>query len=167
MSKWCKIHYNDGTLFDVPFLCKELGMNPDSRSDYNSVYNAIKYWRTEFINFYTMKKKIGFIDGMNRYEAWNIMLDNYNKNDSYVFLGEYDKSSGCYYFIQPNFDKLESMDRRRLIRQWKGIGTVIDEMITVDARLVLSDGSYKPVKKLLESGKDVTKMLTDDEKQSE
>jgi len=159
ISKWCKLHYNDGTLFDVPMLCKQIGLNPDSRSDYNKVYSIILSWRNGFIDFYNKLKITGMLDGMNRYEAWDTMLDNYNKNDAYVFLSKYNKKEKVKYFIQPGFVELESLDKKRLEKQWKGIGTVIDEMLVFDARLILPDGSRKSVSELLKAGKKVDKLL--------
>jgi len=159
MSKWCRLHYNDGTLFNVPSLCEELGMNPDSRTDYQKIYGVIKSWRDGFISKYNKMKEAGALNDMTRYEAWDIMLHNYNKNDAYVFLSIYDKEGDCRYFIQPSFLDLEDMDKKRLERQWNGIMTVIKEMQILDARLVLPDGSRKPITELLEAGNDVNKLL--------
>jgi len=157
ISEWCSKHKDE--LFNVPLLTKELGLNPDSFSDRNQVYSCILYWRNKFKEFYEKQKKIGTIDNMNRYEAWDTMLYNYNLNDAYVFLSRYDKEMNCYYFVQPGFDMLENMDKRRLNKQWKGIQTVIEEMQLQDARLILSDGSRKPINELLEAGEHVSELL--------
>ena len=164
MSKWCRLHYKDGTIFNVPMLCNELGMNPDSRSDYNKVYGVILSWRNGLIDYYNKQKKIGMLDGMNRYEAWDVMLNNYNKNDAYVFLSQYDKTANIKYFIQPSFDMLENMDIKRIEKQWRGIKTVLEEMQTVDAQLKLPDGSRQPVTKLLKAGKKVDTLLSHGDK---
>jgi len=157
ISKWCKTHKDEA--FNVPILTEELGLNPDSFSDRNNVYRCILYWREKFKDFYEKQKRIGTIDNMNRYEAWDTMLYNYNQNDAYVFLSKYDKELRCHYFVQPGFDMLENMDKRRLNKQWKGIKTVIEEMQLQDARLILSDGSRQPITELLEAGKNVTELL--------
>ena len=159
ISKWCKLHYNDETLFNIPILCEELGLNPDSRKDYNKVYNEIKIQRNGLILLYKKWKKLGKLKGMNCYVAWNIMLKNYNQNDKYVFLSKYDKKIKCNYYIQPSFYELEEMDRNRLNNQWKGIISVMDEMKTVGAQLVLSDGKREPVENLLKAGKKVDNLL--------
>jgi len=162
ISKWCKLHYKDGTLFNVPMLCDELGLDPDSRKDYNNVYGVILSWRNGLIDYYNKQKTIGMLIGMNRYEAWDTMLDNYNKNDAYAFLSRYDKESKVKYFIQPSFDELESMDIKRIDKQWKGIKTVLEEMQTYDAQLVLSDGERKPVSSFLKASKRIDGLLGDE-----
>lgn len=164
MSKWCRLHYKDGTLFNVPMLCEELGLNPDSRSDYNKVYSVILSWRNGLIDYYNKQKTIGTLIGMDRYEAWDVMLGNYNKNDAYVFLSTHDKETNIKYFIQPSFDMLENMDIKRIEKQWKGIKTMLEEMQTVGAQLKLSDGSRQPVTKLLKAGRKVDSLLSHGDK---
>ena len=159
MSKWCKLHYKDGTLFDIPLLCKELKLNPDSRNDYNKVYSNILSWRNGFIEKYKEYKTAGQLIGLNKYEAWDTMLDNYNKNDAYIFLSKYDPDAKVHCFIQPSFHEIERMDMNRLEKQWRGIKTVVEEMHVYDAQLVLSDGKRKPVDTLLKAGKKVDGLL--------
>jgi len=161
MSKWCRRHHKDGTLFNIPLLCNELGLNPDSRTDYNKVYGNIVSWRKGFIETYKKWKKLGLLDDMDKYEAWNTMLSNYNKNDAYVFLSEYDTDVQVHYFIQPSFHKIERMDMSRLEKQWKGIKTIVEEMQTYDAQLVLTSGDRESVTKLLKASKNVDKLLSD------
>lgn len=157
ISQWLK--QNKNVLFNVPYLCGQIGLKPDSFSDRNKVYGAIVYWRTKFISFYNKWKKAGKLKDMDRYQAWDIMLFNYNQNDAYVFLSKFDKKTKASYFIQPGFNELENMDRSRIEKQWKGIGTIINEMQIEDARLVLPDGSREPIDKLLKAGKSFDKLL--------
>lgn len=157
MSEWLYKHKN--VPFNIPYLCEEIGMNPDSVSDRNKLYGSILYWRCRFKEEYDKAKKIGKLKDMDRYQAWNTMLFNFNQNDSYVFISKYDKKLKMHYFIQPSFYELEEMDRKRLNKQWKGIGTIIEEMQLEDARLVLPDGERKPISELLEAGKQINKLL--------
>ena len=56
------------------------------------------------------------------------------------------------------------MDIKRIDKQWKGIKTVIEDMQTVGARLVLSDGSREPVTKFLKASRKVDSLLSHDDK---
>jgi len=153
-SQWLK--QNKNVPFNIPILTEALGLDPYSRVDVARVYqDVILYWRKKFIEFYFKQKKAGFLDKLNCYESWDMLLYNYNQNDAYVFL--FDRGLNCY--LQPGFKELENMDKQRLNRQWKGIHTVIDEMSLFNAKLVLPDGSRKPVSDLLNAGKDVDKLL--------
>jgi hypothetical protein len=153
VSEWCK--RNTGVSFDVPFLAKELGMNPDSRADCAKVYSVIKYWRDKGIETFKHWVAIGIIPpGETRYIRWDVFLLNYNRNDAYIFLYDYDNE----YYIQPGFDELERMDKKRLQHQWNGILTIIDEMQVYDTRLLI-DGTQKPVTELLKAGKNVDMLL--------
>ena len=145
VSDWLK--HNKNTGFNVPFLCSELGLNPDSRSDCNKIYSGcILYWRNNFVKKYKEWKKVGKLSGMDRHEAWRIMLYNFNQNDAYVFLSRWDrKLNGKYYYQPLSLSELEKMDRARLDKQWKSLGTIIDEMGLMEAKLVLPDGSRKPI----------------------
>jgi len=157
-SKWLK--QNKNIAFNNPILTKALGLNPDSRIDTQRVYqDVIVYWRRKFIDFYYKQKKAGFLNEVDRYRAWDSMLYSYNQNDAYVFL--YDRKVKCY--LQPGFNELENMDKQRLERQWRGIGTVIEEMQLFDARLILPDGTRKPIGELLEAGRDVNRLLLEGE----
>lgn len=164
MSKWLKLNKSD--YFDVPYLCEQIGMNPAFVSDRNKVYGGILYWRSRFINEYYKWKKAGKFEGKNRYDAWAVMLHNYNQNDAYVFLSKWDKKLKTRYYIQPSFYELEAMDRKRLEKQWKGIGTIIEEMMLFDARLILPSGERKPIRELLEAGKSVGELLNPHKEES-
>ena len=159
ISRWC--YNNKNELFNIPILTDEIGLDSNNYNDRTKVYNHIVYWRNKFKDFYFKQKKAGVIDDMNRYEAWDTMLYNYNQNDAYVFLSKYDTENRCHYFVQPGFDMLENMDKQRLNKQWKGIQTIMDEMKLEDARLILSDGTRKPISDLLEAGKNVGELLGD------
>ena len=140
---------------DLVKRAKELGMDPDSRSDCSEVYNSLKYWRDNGIKQFKKWEAVGIIPkDRERYTRWDIFLYNYNQNDAYIFL--YDNENK--YYIQPGFDELERMDKKRLQRQWKGIGTVIEEMIIYDNRL-LTDGIQVPITELLDAGKQVDSLL--------
>lgn len=152
ISKW--LHNNKNIAFNIPFLTEEIGMKPDSRKDCSYVYNVLLRWRKAFIESYQKYKRAGQLDGMDRYEAWDTMLFNFNQNDMYVFL--FDKKTGS--FLQPSFDILEKMDKKRLQKQWKGINTVIEEMIIEDARLLTEHGIKSPID-LLRGGKKITELL--------
>ena len=153
-SEW--LHENKGVPFNNPILTEEVGLDPYSRIDTARVYqDVILYWRRKFIEFYYKHKEAGLLDGVDAYASWDLLLYNYNQNDAYVFL--FDRKMKQY--IQPGFDELEVMDKKRLNRQWKGINTVIDEMKLFKAQLILSDGSKKPVTDLLKAGKSVDKLL--------
>lgn len=153
-SDWCK--RNKDTPFDTPLLAKELGMDPDSRSDCSELYNSvIKYWRDKGIEQFKKWDSLGIIPkDRDRYTRWDIFLYNYNQNDAYIFLFDNENK----YYVQPGFDELERMDKKRLQRQWKGIGTVIEEMIAYDNRLLI-DGSQMPITELLNAGKEVDALL--------
>jgi len=154
-SQWLKL--NKDIAFNNPILTEAVGLDPYSRIDTSRVYqDVICYWRKRFIQDYYKWKKAGQLDGLDRYRAWDLLLYNYNQNDAYVFL--YDPKLKCY--LQPGFDELEKMDKRRLDRQWKGIGTVIEEMQLFEARLILPDGTRKPIGELLEAGHDFNNLLT-------
>lgn len=154
VSSWCK--QNKDVPFDTPLLAKELGMNPDSRTDCAEIYNSvIKYWRDKGIETFKKWMDVGVIPkDKDRYVRWDIFLYNYNQNDAYIFL--YDNNNG--YYIQPGFDELERMDKKRLQHQWNGILTIIDEMITYDNRLLI-DGVQRPVTDLLKAGKEMDGLL--------
>jgi len=153
-SVW--LYNNKDTAFNNPILTEAVGLDPMSRNDCNKVYqDVICYWRNGFIEYYKNMKKAGRLEGYDCYQAWDNMLYNYNQNDAYVFL--YDRKLGCY--LQPGFKELENMDRKRLERQWHGIGTVIEEMQLFDASLVLSSGERVPIKELLKAGKKVDGLL--------
>jgi hypothetical protein len=153
-SEWLRKNFDEP--FNIPILTEGLGLDSESRTDTSNVYHTvILYWRKKFIEFYKKQRKLEKLKDMDRYRAWDTMLYNYNQNDAYVFL--YKRKTGS--FIQPSFHELENMDRKRLNRQWKGIGTVIEEMQIMDARLMLPDGSTKSIDELLEAGKDVDKLL--------
>lgn len=162
-SEW--LRKNKGLLFNVPILCEELGFDPDNRHHYAKVYQGvIVYWRKKFLEFFEKSKKTGKLEGKNRYKAWECMIRNYNQNDAYVFLSKFDKKYRVKYFVQPGFDMLENMDRKRLERQWKGIGSIVDEMQMEDARLVLPDGTRKPVQELIEASKKINDLLIESKK---
>ena len=153
-SEW--LRKNKGVYFNTPFLVEQLGLNPDNKKHYDSVYSTvICYWRNHFIKYYKECKKNGDLEGLDRYKAWTVMLYNFNMNDAYVFLFEPKKG----YYIQPSFAELEEMDKVRLQKQWKGILTVIDEMQTIDANVLLDSGKEIPVKDLLKAGKKVDNLL--------
>lgn len=153
-SKWLKEHKD--TPFNNPYLTEQLGLNPILRTDCSKVYqDVISYWRKKFIDEYRKYKKDGKLDGLNRYDAWDVMLYNYNQNDAYVFL--FDRSTGSY--VQPDFDELEEMDKFRLEQKWKGITSIISEMQLVDAQLIIPSGEKRPVSELLNASKKVGKLL--------
>jgi hypothetical protein len=156
-SEWCK--KNKNIAFDVPYFAKQLGLNPDSRSDYIKAYNIILYWRNKFIKFYYKNKKAGLLDNLNANTAWDLLLYNYNQNDAYVFL--FNRSMG--YFIQPDFSELEKLDKERLEKQWQGIKTVIDEMCIYDATLLVG-GTQKHINELISAGKQVDMLLDGESK---
>jgi len=161
-SKWLKEHKNEP--FNSPYLTEQLGLNPISRIDCSKIYqDVISYWRKKFIDEYRKYKKDGKLYGLTRYEAWDVMLDNYNKNDAYVFLSDYDPDAKVHYFTQPSFHKVERMDMDRLEKQWRGIKTVVEEMQTYDAQLVLSDGKREPVSSLLKAGRRIDGLLGEKE----
>lgn len=159
VSSWCK--QNKDIPFNVPYLAKELGKDPDSRNDCAEIYNSvIKYWRDKGIETFKKWIAVGVIPpDKDRYIRWDVFLYNYNQNDAYIFL--YDSQNK--YYIQPGFDELERMDKKRLQHQWNGILTVIDEMITYDNRLLI-DGIQKPITDLLKAGQDVNKLLGEGDK---
>lgn len=153
-SKW--LHDNKNVAFNNPILTEAIGLNPESRSDTQAVYQTvICSWRKHFIDLYKKWKKAGLLDGKNPNDAWDIMTYNFNQNDAYIFL--YDRETG--YYKQPDFSEIETMDRGRLEKQWKGIGTVIDEMMVCNAQLILSDGTRKPITDLLKAGTKVDRLL--------
>ena len=153
-SSWMR--KNKDLPFDTPYLTEQLGLNPDSRLDVKRVYNdVIKYWRIKALEKFKEWKEAGlFPNDKNRYEIWNNFLYNCNQNDFYVFL--YDWKLKC--FMQPDFGKLERMDKRRLEKQWKGVCSIIEEMKLYDAHLLIN-GQQKPITELLEAGKKFQKLL--------
>jgi hypothetical protein len=153
-SKWLKLNKN--VAFNNPILTEVVGLDPFSRIDTSRVYqDVIVYWRKKFIDYYYKQKEAGLLDNLDSNTAWDILILNYNQNDSYVFL--YDRKLG--YYIQPSFDELEKIDKKRLEHQWKGICTVINEMQLFNARL-LTNGIQKPVGELIEAGKSFDNLLT-------
>ena len=146
-SEWMR--RNKDEPFTIPLLTEYLGLNPDSRKDTAMVYqDVILYWRKKALEYYNVLKKLGYLDNVNHYEAWDILLYNYNQSDAYVFLFDDDRSS----YIQPNMKELEEMDRERIKKQWDGILSVMDEMKVEDA-LFLTDGVQLPVAELEQAGK--------------
>jgi len=158
ISTWLRRNKNVG--FNVPFLCDQLGLNPDSVNDRRKVYGCILYWRNHFISDYRKEKKAGMFDGMDRHEAFRTAMLNFNRNDAYVFLSKWDrKSRGKYYYQPLSLAELENMDRARLINQWKGLVSVMDEMRLEEADFVLTDGTRTPISNLLDAGKKVDRLL--------
>ena len=154
-SEW--MHRNKDEPFTIPLLTEYLCLNPDSRKDTAKVYqDVILYWRKKALEHYNVLKKLGFLNSMNHYEAWNRFLYNFNQSDAYVFL--FDDERGSY--IQPNMMELEAMDRERIKKQWNGILSVIDEMKETEA-LFLTDGIQLPVDKLEKAGKQFDGLLTE------
>jgi len=154
-SEWMR--RNKDEPFTIPLLTEYLGYNPDSRHDTTMIYtDVILYWRKKALEYYTVLKKLGFLDTVNHYEAWDIFLYNYNQSDAYVFLFDDDRSS----YIQPNMKELEEMDRERIKKQWDGILNVMDEMKLEDA-LFLTDGIQLPVDELERAGKKFNGLLNE------
>lgn len=158
-SKWCRLNKNEP--FTIPLLTQYLGYNPDSRHDTNMVYtDVVLYWRNKAIEYYDVLKKYGLLNNMDHYQAWDVLLENYNNNDAYVFL--YDDNRGSY--IQPDMDELEQMDRKRLKKQWGGILSVMDEMKKIEA-LFLTNGIQLPVDRLQEAGQRFDGLLSNNKKE--
>jgi len=159
-SSWFR--RNKSSPFTVPFLTEQLGLNREKSKDVNLVYrDVICYWRKKAIkSFIDIKKQGGFPKGKTRNEIWDIFLRNLNQNDIYVFLFDHD----CGYYVQPNFSELENLDRTRLIKQWKGIKTVLDEMDIYDARVLL-DSKPKKVEELRDTGEKFDKALLQGKKE--
>jgi len=157
-SKWMRINKDEP--FTIPLLTEYLGYNPDSRHDTNMVYNdVIIYWRKKALQYYTILKKLGFLNNINHYEAWDILLYNFNQHDAYVFLFDDERSS----YIQPDMIKLERMDRERIKKQWNGILSIMDEMKETEA-LFLTDGVQRPVAELEQAGKKFNGLLSEGKK---
>ena len=158
VSKW--LRHNKDTLFDVPYLCHELGLNPDSVTDRRKVYGCILYWRNKFTETYDQKKLLGELDGKTPEDAWEHMIYNFNQNDAYFFLSTKDKETHTDYFFQPlAFAELEEMDGKRLRKQWAGSPRVMSEMKLMGVNLVLPDGSRMPISDLLDAGKNMDRLL--------
>ena len=154
-SEW--MHRNKDEPFTIPLLTEYLGYNPDSRKDTAMVYrDVILYWRRKALEYYTILKKLGFFNNVDHYKKWNILLENYNNSDAYVFL--FDDERGSY--IQPDMFKLERMDRSRIKKQWDGILNVMDEM-KEEGALFLTDGVQLPVDELERAGKKFNGLLSE------
>lgn len=154
-SEW--MHRNKDEPFTIPLLTEYLGLNPDSRKDTAKVYqDIILYWRKKALEHYNALKKLGFLNSMNHYEAWDSFLYNFNQSDAYVFL--FDDERGSY--IQPDMIKLERMDRSRIKKQWDGILSIMDEMKETEA-LFLTDGVQLPVAELKQAGKKFDGLLSE------
>jgi len=157
-SEW--MHRNKDEPFTIPLLTEYLGLNPDSRKDTAMVYqDVILYWRKKALEYYTVLKKLGFLNNVNHYIAWDIFLHNYNQSDAYVFLFDDERNS----YIQPDMIKLERMDRSRIKKQWDGILNVMDEMKVEDA-LFLTDGVQLPIAELKQAGKKFNGLLSEGKK---
>jgi hypothetical protein len=98
-------------------------------------------------------KNNGHFEGKNRYENWDAFMITLNNKDIYVFLSVREKKQ--VYYVQPTLQELEQLSYERVMRQLKGLATVVKEMVEYDENL-LSSG--RPAAELLDAADKIKKV---------
>jgi len=146
--------------FNIPILLGWMGLDMDSAKDQRKVYSqVILYWRKRFTDWF---KSMEFDDTLpkdkNRHEIWDIVFDNFNQNDKYLFYSKRKSTTDCFY-VQPTLGQMERLDFGRLDKQMKSVMTILHEMEkTGDRKLILSG---KKVSEMLGDGRKYAKKYLD------
>lgn len=151
-KRYFRYHPPNQEPFDCPYLTEQLDLDPTNRTQVQKVYqNVIQYWRDKAIPIYEYLKQNNSLDSGDKYQNWQIFLQNYNKiYGAYFFL--YDRKQG--YYIQPNFAELEQMSNKRIEWQWKGIKSIMGEMVEFDERMLPSGRrAQEALKDIIKYGK--------------
>lgn len=146
--------------FNIPILLGWMGLDRDSAKDQRMVYSqVILYWRKRFTNWFKSMEFEGKLPkDVNRHEIWDIVLDNFNKNDKYLFYSKRKSTTDCFY-VQPTLGQMERLDFGRLDKQMKSIVTILNEMEHTGDRTLISTG--KKVSGMLKDGQKYAKKYLD------
>lgn len=127
--------------FNIPILLDWMGLDMDSAKDQRKVYSqVILYWRKRFTDWFKSMEFEGKIpEGANRHEIWDIVLENFNQNDKYLFFSKRKSTTDCFY-VQPKLGQMERLDFGRLDKQMKSIVTILQEMEKTGDRQLISSG---------------------------
>ena len=144
--------------FNIPILLEWMGLSRDSAKDQRMVYSqVILYWRKRFTNWFKSMEFEGKLPkDVNRHEIWDIVLDNFNKNDKYLFYSKRKSTTDCFY-VQPTLGQMERLDFGRLDKQMKSIVTILNEMEHTGDRTLISTG--KKVSGMLKDGQNMRRNI--------